>query len=77
MKDFIEFLARNVVSNPESISVTQRQDGKCEIYTISVDESQMGMLVGRGGATANAIRTLCRAFAKTENKHIVIKIEHK
>ena len=77
MKDLIEFLARNVVSNPESVAVSQRQDGKCEIYTITVDESQMGMLVGRGGATANAIRTLCRAFAKADNKHIVIKIEHK
>ncbi len=77
MKEFIEFLAKKVVSNPESVEVTFKEDGKCEVYTILVEEDQMGMLVGRGGATANAIRTLCRAFAKAENKHIVIKIEHK
>lgn len=77
MKDFIEFLAKNVVSNPDCIEVTERKDGKCEIYTITLDENQMGMLVGRGGATANAIRTLCRAFAKVDNRHIVVKIEHR
>ena len=77
MKDFIEFLAKKVVSNPGSVEVTLKEDGKCEVYTIMVDEDQIGMLVGRGGATATAIRTLCRAFAKADSKHIVIKIEHR
>ena len=59
-----EYLVKSIASNQDMISVKQF-DGEEDTITIQVliDEKDMGAVIGKGGATANAIRTLVQASA--------------
>lgn len=59
-----EYLVKSIASTPDMVSVKQF-DGEEDTITIQVlvDESDMGVVIGKGGATANAIRTLVQAAA--------------
>lgn len=58
------YLVKNLVSDPEMISVKQFDDDT-DIITIQVlvSEKDMGIVLGKGGQTANAIRTMVQASA--------------
>ena len=59
-----EYLVKSIASVPDMVSVKQF-DGEENTITIQVivDEKDMGVVIGKGGATANAIRTLVQAAA--------------
>lgn len=74
MKDFIEYIVRELVDEPNLVYVTQKEDGKCTVFDVVVAKKDLGKVVGKGGKTANALRVLTRTIARNDNKHIVIKI---
>ncbi len=74
MKDFIEYIVRELVDEPNLVQVTQKEDGKCTVFDCVVAKKDLGKVVGKNGKTANALRVLTRTIARNDNKHIVIKI---
>lgn len=73
--ELTEFLIKSLVKDPESISLKEFQDGDLTIIEVLVDEKDMGVLIGKGGNTANAIRTIVQASSYiSENKKIKINI---
>jgi uncharacterized protein len=64
-----------LVSKPEAVSVEQfeEQDGTV-VLELSVDDEDYGRVIGRGGRTANALRTLVKASAVREHKRVLIDI---
>ena len=64
-----------LVSKPEAVSIEQfeEQDGTV-VLELSVDDDDYGRVIGRGGRTANALRTLAKAAAVRENKRVVVDI---
>lgn len=62
--ELTEYLVKSIASAPDMVSVKQF-DGEEDVITIQVlvDEQDMGAVIGKGGATANAIRTLVQAAA--------------
>lgn len=62
--NFVEYLVKGIVKEPDMVSV-KRFDDEEDMITIQVlvDNSDMGSVIGRGGATANAIRTLVQLSA--------------
>jgi len=75
MKDFVEFVVKNLVSSPEDVSVNMIDEGNCKVIRVKVNDADMGKVVGRNGRVATAIRTVVRGIARKNNEHYVIKFD--
>jgi uncharacterized protein len=64
-----------IVSKPEAVSIEQFEetDGTV-VLELSVDDDDYGRVIGRGGRTANALRTLVKASAVREHKRVLVDI---
>ena len=64
-----------LVSEPEAVSVEQfSEDDGTVVFELSVGEDDYGRVIGRGGRTANALRTVIKASAVKENRRVLIDI---
>ncbi len=61
MKEFIEFIVKHLVEDPDRVSVTEEQGEKGTLFKLSVGENDIGRVVGKEGRTARSIRTLLNA----------------
>jgi predicted RNA-binding protein YlqC (UPF0109 family) len=64
-----------LVAKPEAVSIEQfeEEDGTV-VLELSVDDDDYGRVIGRGGRTANALRTLVKASAVREHKRVLVDI---
>jgi hypothetical protein len=60
----LEFLAKKLVTNPDSVLVRQTEGDRGPIIELEVDPDDLGKVIGRGGRVAQALRTLVRASAE-------------
>lgn len=75
MKEFIEFIAKYLVDNPESIVVEEKlQEENKTVYTLKVHANDVGKVIGRKGKNAQAIRTLITASAAKDGKKVILEI---
>lgn len=77
--EMTEYLVKSVVSNPDMVTVKEfpSDDEKEIIIEVLVDESDIGRVIGKGGKTANAIRTIVQAGSYLQdNKRVKINIEN-
>ena len=74
MKDLVEVIATAVVADPDSVVVTERQDGRTTVVEVKVAESDMGKVIGKQGRIAKAIRSVVKAAAAKEDKKVVVDI---
>ena len=64
-----------LVSEPEAVSVEQfSEDDGTVVLELSVGDDDYGRIIGRGGRTANALRTLVKASAVKENRRVLVDI---
>jgi predicted RNA-binding protein YlqC (UPF0109 family) len=64
-----------LVSNPEAVKVEQfEEDDGTVVLELSVDGDDYGRVIGRGGRTANALRTVVKASAVREHKRVLVDI---
>ncbi len=64
-----------LVSDPEAVSVEQfSEDDGTVVLELSVGDDDYGRIIGRGGRTANALRTVIKASAVKENRRVIIDI---
>ena len=61
MKDILEYIARNLVDDPDAVRVTEIQGGSALTLQLEVAQDDVGKVIGRGGRTARAIRSVMRA----------------
>ncbi len=63
-RDLLEYLAEGLVDDPEQVSVNEvSEDDRTTILELSVGSDDYGNVIGRGGRTASALRTLIKASA--------------
>jgi len=74
MKDFIEFIAKNLVDNPDDVSVTEVEGERTTVYELRVGTSDLGKVIGKKGQTAKSIRTLLGAASAKLGKRAVLEI---
>ncbi len=74
MKEFLEYVARSLVDNPDAVVVEVEEDGDGVTLFLTVDESDMGRVIGRDGRIANAIRALLRVMGSRQGRHIELEI---
>lgn len=75
MRDLLEYLARLLVQAPEDVRVEQfEEDDGTVILELAVASDDYGRIIGRGGRTANALRTVVKAAATEENRRVLLDI---
>src|SRR3954465_11653133 len=75
MRDLLEYLARALVDEPDSVSVEQFEEADGTIVLeLAVAEDDYGKIIGRGGRTANALRAVVKAAAVKENRRVLVDI---
>jgi len=74
-KELLEELARTLVDEPGKVVVEQfeEEDGTV-VLELAVGEDDYGKVIGRGGRTANALRTVVKAVAVREQRRVLVDI---
>ena len=75
MKELVEFIVKNLVSNPEAVEVREESKDRETVYIVHIAEEDFGKIIGRSGKVATAIRTVVRTSAKKNNKHVFVRFE--
>ncbi len=73
MKEILETVIKNLVSNPDAISVKEIEGEQTIIFEVRVEESDMGKVIGKEGRVAKAIRTIVKAVAAKEGKRVTVE----
>lgn len=74
MKEFIEYIAKQLVDNPDSVKVNEVEGEKTTVYELRVFADDLGKVIGRKGQTAKAIRTLISAVSAKQGKRALLEI---
>ncbi|HST56983.1 MAG TPA: KH domain-containing protein [Solirubrobacteraceae bacterium] len=75
MKELLEYLVRGLVDRPEDVSVEQfEEDDGTIVLELCVAEDDYGKVIGRGGRTAHALRTVLKAAAVTQKRRVLVDI---
>jgi uncharacterized protein len=75
VRELLEELARRLVDSPADVSVDQfEEDDGTVVLELAVADDDYGKIIGRGGRTANALRTVIKAAAVRHNKRVLIDI---
>ena len=74
MKDLLLYIARNLVDNPDAVSVTEVQGSQELTLELRVAPDDMGKVIGRQGRIAKEIRALMRSVAQRQGKKISVDI---
>ena len=75
MKELLEYLSQGLVSDPDAVKVTEieEQDGTL-VLELSVAPDDYGSVIGRGGRTAGALRTVIKAAAARDRRRVFVDI---
>jgi len=75
VRELLEELARRLVDRPEDVKVEEfSEDDGTVVLELTVAEDDYGKVIGRGGRTANALRTVVKAAAVRENRRVLVDI---
>ncbi len=75
MKDLLEYLARGLVNRPEEVRVTElKEDDGTVVLELSVADDDYGNVIGRGGRTAAALRTVIKTAAIKDKHRVFVDI---
>jgi len=74
MKDFIEFIVKALVDNPDQVEVTEVIGSRTTVYELRVGQGDLGKVIGKQGQTAKSIRTLLAAVSARQGKRAVLEI---
>lgn len=74
MKEFIEYIVKNLVDNPDDVNVVEIEGTRTTVYELRVGEGDLGKVIGKEGKTARSIRTILSAAAARQGKRAVLEI---
>ncbi len=74
MQTFLEFVLKNLVDDPASVSVVRSQSNGRSLFEIRVGPGDMGKVVGKQGQTIDAIRSLAAAAASKYGERVEIEL---
>ena len=75
LKQILTDIARAIVDNPDAVNVTETVDGDDVELVLTVADGDTGMVIGRHGRIAKAIRQVMKAAANTCGKHVTVEIK--
>lgn len=73
-QQFVEYIVKTLVNNPDKVSVDRKIDEKGVLLSLTVDPEDVGRVIGRKGATAQSLRVLLRALGTKQDARYNLKI---
>lgn len=73
-QDFIEFIVKSIVDNPEEVDIERNVDELGVLITLKVNKEDMGKIIGKDGKTAKAMRVLLRLIGSKNEERVNLKI---
>ncbi|HDQ22921.1 MAG TPA: KH domain-containing protein [Candidatus Uhrbacteria bacterium] len=73
-QEFVEFIVKNIVGNPNDVKVERTVDEMGVLLTLHINPADMGYVIGKQGNTARAIRTLLKIVGAKNNARVNLKI---
>jgi predicted RNA-binding protein YlqC (UPF0109 family) len=73
-QQFVEYIVKSLVSNPDAVVIERRIDEKGVLLELTVDPEDLGRVIGKRGATAQSLRTLLRALGTKNDARYNLKI---
>ncbi len=74
VKELVEMICKSLVDKPEDVVVTQIDGEQISILELKVNKSDMGLVIGKRGNTASAIRTILNAAGMKQKKRYNFEI---
>jgi uncharacterized protein len=74
MKDLLEYLARGLVEDPDQVEVDEVQEDGALVLELSVGDDDYGNIIGRGGRTASALRTVVKSGGAKRGQRVFLDI---
>lgn len=74
MKELVQYLARQLVNNPDAVEVKETQGDTASVLELKVAKEDLGRIIGKQGRTAKSIRTILNAAASRMNRKVVLEI---
>ena len=74
MKELLLYMAKNLVDDPEAVTVTEINDDDGKVLELRVAEGDMGKVIGRQGRIAKEIRTIIKTVAQRTGEKVTVEI---
>ncbi len=74
MRELVEYIARNLVDEPDAVKVSEREEENAYILELTVAPDDMGKVIGKQGRIAKAIGSVVKAASSKENKKVDVEI---
>jgi len=74
MREFVEYIAKELVDNPDAVQVTEELRDDKLVFILKVNEKDVGKIIGKKGRTATAIRVLLSAVAAKHGKRGILEV---
>ncbi len=73
-QDLVEYVARNLVDDPESVRVEVHEGQEGKVIELHVADDDMGKVIGRNGSVAKALRTLLKVMSARDGESVSLEI---
>jgi len=74
VKDILEYLAKELVEHPDAVEVTEVERERSVQLQLRVDPEDMGKVIGKGGRTVRALRTVLKAAGTRAGVNTMVEI---
>lgn len=74
MKELLEYLARGLVEEPDEVEVVEVREDGATVLELSVGDDDYGNVIGRGGRTAAALRTVVKSGGAKQGRRVFLDI---
>jgi len=74
VKDLVETVARALAVQPDSVSVSETEEGDTTTVDLTLASEDLGRIIGREGRTARALRALASAAGRKQHRRVVVRI---
>ena len=74
MKELLLYMAKNLVDNPDAVTVEEVTDEEGKVLELHVAEGDMGKVIGRQGRIAKEIRTIIKTVAPRTGEKVTVEI---
>nr|HEX4312438.1 KH domain-containing protein [Kofleriaceae bacterium] len=74
LAELIRYMSVSLVDKPDEVRVELVEERAANVYELEVAESDLGKVIGRGGKTARALRTIVQAVAPRSRKRTLVEI---
>ncbi len=74
MKEFVEYIAKQLVDQPDQVTIEEESDNEKLLLKLKVAQPDIGKVIGKKGRTAFALRTLVAAVGKKQGKKVMLEV---